>query len=151
MRSKIAFFCLLLLCLISCGGAADGEDRIYEGMDSKTKMKMRQYMRAGEKLYIQHCGNCHQPDGTGLGALYPPLGTADYLMKDPKATACLVKNGINGEIFVNGIQYNQAMPPHKDLTNLEIAEIITFISNSWGNKSGLHSASEIEKILQNCK
>lgn len=152
MYNKLILFCLVSsLFLASCGGATEGQNRIYEGMDSKTEMKMRQYMKAGEKLYIKHCANCHQPDGTGLGALYPPLATADYLMKDPRAAACIIKNGQNGEIYVNGIQYNQAMPPHKDLSNLEIAEIITYISNSWTNKSGLHSASEIEKTLQNCK
>ena len=148
----IALFCLTSLLLVGCnGGSTDGEDRIYDGMDSKTRMKMTQYMRAGKKLYIQHCSNCHQPDGTGFGALYPPLATADYLMKDPKAAACIIKNGQNGEIYVNGVQYNQAMPPHKELTNLEIAEIVTYISNSWGNVSGLHSAGEIEKTLQNCQ
>ncbi|MEL7147211.1 MAG: cytochrome c [Bacteroidota bacterium] len=144
---------LLIACtLTSCGGGnTEGDDQIYEGMDSATKMKMVQYMRAGKKLYIQHCANCHQPEGTGLGTLYPPLATADYLMRDPKAAACIVKNGQNGEIYVNGIQYNQAMPAHKELSNLEIAEIITYISNSWGNKSGLHSAGEIEKTLQKCQ
>ena len=146
---RAAIVLLTLFVAIACtSGEEDGG--IYEGMDGKTKMKMIQYMRTGKQLYTQHCANCHQPDGSGLGALYPPLAKSDYLMKDPKQVACLIKNGQNGEITVNGVEYNQAMPPHKDLTNLEIAEIITFISNTWENKSGLHNVKVIEQVLQDC-
>ena len=148
-----AFIILFALAIVSCGDTdtkeGDGTD-IYSGMDSKTKTRMQQYYRIGKNLYLTHCSNCHQADGKGLGKLYPPLAKSDYLMKDPIRTACIIKNGIQGELEVNGVVYNQPMPAHDNLTNIEIAEIITYISNSWGNKSGLHDVNTIEKAVKDC-
>lgn len=147
---NIVFLTVLIVIAISCGNSDNNEATIYDGMDSQTKTRMQQYYRMGKTLYITHCTNCHQADGKGLGTLYPPLAKSDYLMKDPVKTVCLIKNGIQGEIVVNGITYNQPMPAHDNLTNIEIAEIITYISNSWGNKSGLHEVNTIEKAADSC-
>jgi len=73
---------------------------------------------------------------------------ADYL-QDLVKTACSIKNGLKGEIMVNGISYDQPMPA-AGLTDLEIAEIITYINNSWGNKSGLSRVNEVSKALTRC-
>jgi len=72
----------------------------------------------------------------------------EYL-QDFVKTACSIKNGLRGEIMVNGISYNQPMPA-SGLTDLEIAEIITYINNSWGNKSGLSHVNEVSKALTRC-
>ncbi|MGB3469027.1 MAG: cytochrome c [Cyclobacteriaceae bacterium] len=147
-------FSALVAFLFSCGGSTGKEgaedSSIYEGMDSRQKIRMQQYYRIGKNLYMTHCSNCHQPDGKGLGSLYPPLAKSDYLMQDPVSTVCIIKNGLEGEIIVNGTTYNQPMPAHDNLTNIEIAEIITYISNSWGNKSGLHDVNTIEKASADC-
>jgi len=140
----------LVIIIISCSKNESKETSIYDGMDSKTKTRMQQYHRMGKSLYLTHCSNCHQADGKGLGELYPPLAGSDYLMKDPTDITCLIKNGISGEIVVNGITYNQPMPAQSNLTNIEIAEIITYVANSWGNKSGLHEVSKIEKAGRAC-
>lgn len=141
---------LALLSACSDGNKANNESSVYDGMDSRQKTRMQQYYRLGKTLYMTHCSNCHQPDGKGLGQLYPPLAKSDYLMKDPVKTVCIIKNGLEGEIIVNGKTYNQPMPAHDNLTNIEIAEIITYISNSWGNQSGLHDVNTIEKASAEC-
>jgi len=51
--------------------------------------------------------------------------------------------------MVNGISYNQPMPA-SGLTDLEIAEIITYINNSWGNMGGLSHVNEVSKALTRC-
>ncbi len=144
-------FSVLIIIAFSCGGNGNKEETIYDGMDSKTKTRMQQYYRMGKTLYLTHCSNCHQAEGKGLGKLYPPLAKSDYLMKDPVKAACIIKNGLQGDVVVNDVTYNQPMPPHDNLTNIEIAEIVTYISNSWGNKSGLHEVIPIEKAVANCK
>lgn len=63
---------------------------------------------------------------------------------------CLIKNGIEGEIMVNGVGYNKQMPAMTTLTDLEIAEISTFIYNNWDRKKGLISVQEINPILSKC-
>ncbi|MEO1097143.1 MAG: cytochrome c, partial [Bacteroidota bacterium] len=63
---------------------------------------------------------------------------------------CNIRNGLNGPITVNGIEYNQAMSANYNLTPLEIAEITTYMYNSWGRSDGLISVLEVEKYLKNC-
>jgi mono/diheme cytochrome c family protein len=64
---------------------------------------------------------------------------------------CTIKNGLKGEIEVNGKTYNQAMPALDKLTNLEIAEISTYIYNSWGNEKGMIEMETVEESLSNCQ
>ena len=113
--------------------------------------KLNQYMVQGMQLYRIHCVNCHQVDGTGLARLYPPLKNSDYLQKmDPGDLACQIRNGVEGEMEVNGIVFNQPMPPIPQLTPLEIAEIITYVNNNWGEQKGLYDVKAAESALKNC-
>ena len=112
--------------------------------------KFKQYFVQGEKLYLQHCSNCHQKNGGGLGLLYPPLDTSDYMQNHLEDVVCLIRNGKNGELIVNGKNYNQAMPGIASLTDLEIAEITTFIYNSWSHESGIVDVTKVSKILSTC-
>ena len=130
-----AFRCLLLVFLL-CACSRD--------------QKFDQYFVQGEKLYVRHCSNCHQKDGKGLGLLYPPLDESDYMEKSFSETLCLMKYGISGELTVNGKSYNQPMPGVRSLTDLEIAEIATYIYNSGQHKKGLILVTEVERIMREC-
>lgn len=112
--------------------------------------KFDQYFVQGEKLYVRHCSNCHQKDGKGLGLLYPPLDESDYMENSFSETLCLMKYGISGELTVNGKSYNQPMPGVRSLTDLEIAEIATYIYNSGQHKRGLILVTEVEPIMREC-
>jgi len=144
MKYNSCFFFInttFILFLISCGPNTD---------QGKYKIKYKQYVNEGYRLYIQHCSNCHQKDGTGLARLYPPLKDSNYLMNDPDSIICIIKNGQKGEIFVNNISFNQPMPENLVLTNLEIAEITTFLYSEWGETKHFLSPQEIEEILSLC-
>lgn len=110
--------------------------------------KVLQYAIEGKNLYELYCGNCHQKDGTGLGKLIPPLNPSDYMTEDIGRTARIIKYGLQGEITVNGQIYNQPMPGNPNLTNLEIARILTYIYNIWGNQEGVIDANSVGKFLE---
>ena len=101
-------------------------------------------MVQGRELYNIHCSNCHQPDGSGLRGLYPPLNPSDYMEQHFEEVICLIRNGKSGEIVVNGKTYNQPMPGIPTLTDLEVAEIASYIYNSWGHERGLIDVKSIE-------
>ncbi|MEQ9297017.1 MAG: cytochrome c [Cyclobacteriaceae bacterium] len=148
----VAFLVFTSVFMVQCNSGKEAEDAdIYAGMEFRTRIRMRQYMVQGQQLYQIHCANCHGDDGKGLGKLIPPLAKADYFLQDLTRAICISRNGIKGSMLVNNIEYNQQMPDHKDLTALEIAEIITYASNSWGNVSGLTEVKEVEAVLNNCK
>jgi mono/diheme cytochrome c family protein len=114
-------------------------------------VKLAQYMAQGEVLYVKHCSNCHQKNGEGLAALYPPLARSDYLRDSLSAVICLIRNGISGELTVNGRTFNQPMPGVPTLTDLEVAEIVTYIGNSWGNETGLTPVKRVSDVAEGCR
>ncbi|MTI29418.1 c-type cytochrome [Xanthovirga aplysinae] len=149
MRKAIVIIIPILLlftqtaCKKSGDKAADSNKK--EGLSRREQIKFKQYMTEGRRLYIANCANCHQKDGKGLARLIPPLAESDYMAKNVERTICIIKNGLEGEILVNGISYNQPMPAHTNLTNIEIAEIVTYIHNSWGSFNGIVDVKDVEK------
>jgi cytochrome c551 len=112
--------------------------------------KFQQYYVEGEQLYLAKCSNCHQKDGTGLGLLYPPLTASDFMEKNFERVPCIIKKGIKGKMIVNAMEFNQPMPGIPSLTELEIAEITTYIYNTWGHERGLVEIKSISKSLEPC-
>ncbi|MFZ6012478.1 MAG: c-type cytochrome [Bacteroidota bacterium] len=113
--------------------------------------KFDQYYIQGEQLYLTHCSNCHQKTGKGLGLVYPSLDTSDYMDNNFNEVVCLIRHGKQQELVVNGKNFNQPMPGIPSLTDLEIAEISTYIYNTWTHKRGLVDVKETSKILEECK
>src|SRR5258708_26366622 len=101
---------------------------------SPESVRFQQYYAQGETLYVRHCSNCHQKSGKGLGLVYPPLDQSDYLEKNFEQVLCLMKYGQRGELIVNGENFNQPMPGVRSLTQLEVAEIATYVYNTWGHR-----------------
>jgi mono/diheme cytochrome c family protein len=139
----LIFFALLIV------GCSSGNEKTSDS--SEDTMKKKQYLVAGETLYLQYCSNCHQQDGTGLADLYPPLLNADYMEENFEEVICIIKNGKQGEIVVNGKTYNQIMPPLNMLTDLEVAEIATYIYNNFGHERGLIGVKQVSGLLDQCE
>ncbi|WP_432712361.1 c-type cytochrome [Pedobacter sp.] len=118
---------------------------------SADSMKQDMYYTNGRDLYIQHCQNCHGEKGEGLGELAPPL-TDTVFMKDHKAQlACIIKNGLEGPVTVAGKVYNEKMPAETKMANIDIAQLIVYITNTFGNKQGMYTSEEVAANLNRCK
>ena len=146
--SKATLLLATVAFLASCGGESKPEEK--KETSSQDEIRLKQYMVAGEKLYGTYCANCHQPDGKGLAALYPPLAASDYLFENFARAACIVKNGQFKEIEVNGVKFNQMMPANP-ITNIEIAQVLTYVTNSWGNEAGLISVRDVDEWIDECE
>lgn len=116
----------------------------------KERIKLQQYTVQGKSLYIDHCGNCHQADGSGLRRLIPPLAGNKHLVENQNQLACIIKYGMTGPLELNGINFNETMPANNDLTNLQIAEILTYIGNNWQNELGIIDVNSVNKALGDC-
>jgi nitrite reductase (NO-forming) len=102
----------------------------------------------GKRVYLQNCAMCHQTDGTGLPNVFPPLAQSDYLMADKARSIGIVLHGLSGPITVNGQRYDGVMPPQVMLNDEQIAHVLTFIRNSWGNTGEAVTTEEVKAIRE---
>ncbi|MBT9484462.1 cytochrome c [Sediminibacterium sp.] len=89
----------------------------------------------GKTVYTNNCMNCHMEDGKGLAGAFPPIAKSDYLKRSPKDLISVILKGQSGEIKVNGVVYNGMMPAQDYLSDEEIADVLNYVNNSWGNKN----------------
>jgi len=94
---------------------------------------LKKSMEAGKGVYNGICMTCHLNEGQGIANVFPPLAKSDYLMEDLDRSIKILINGQQGEITVNGKKYNGAMPA-PGLDDKDIADVLNYIRNSWGNK-----------------
>lgn len=145
MKTIVLGLSFFLLIGLGCNSKQSDKEKT---LASIKDTKVLQYAIEGKNLYELYCANCHQKDGIGLGKLIPPLKPSDYMAEDIGRTARIIKYGLEGEIMVNGLIYNQPMPGNPNLTNLEIARILTYLYNIWGNQEGVIDANSVEKFLE---
>lgn len=108
--------------------------------------ELKESIKRGALVYEDFCMNCHLPDGKGTPNIYPPLADSDYLMKKREESIKAVKYGLAGEITVNGKKYNNAMAS-LGLLDDEVADVMNYILNSWGNADGkIVTVAEVSKI-----
>jgi mono/diheme cytochrome c family protein len=99
---------------------------------------------AGKKIYIKSCMVCHQADGAGVPGLNPPLGKTDWVTGDKKRLINIVLKGLETEIEVNGEVYANPMPAQPQLTDQEIADVLTYIRKNFGNKASAVTPAEVK-------
>jgi nitrite reductase (NO-forming) len=109
-------------------------------------LTLQQQISAGKALFNGTCSVCHQISGAGLPNIFPPLAKSDFLLKDKKRAIGIVLNGLNGPVTVNGATFNSVMPPMSQLNDDEIANILSYATNSWGNKGAAVIKEEVAKI-----
>jgi mono/diheme cytochrome c family protein len=134
MNNKLTVLIIATVILVSSTALYPSQE------DELTKSKER-----GKALYEELCVTCHLADGTGTEAVFPPLAKSDYLMKNKEGSIRAIKYGQEGEIKVNGVVYNNIMPA-PGLNDQEVADLMNYIQNSWGNKGKYVTADEIAKV-----
>ncbi len=117
---------------------------------SDQEIEFNRYYSGGSLVYQQHCQNCHGDKGQGLQSLIPPLNDSTYLKNNKTKLACFVKNGLEGKVTINGRTFDDQMQGD-DLSPLEIAKVLTYITNSYGNKLGTINLEQVQSDLKNCK
>ena len=105
------------------------------GVDTTGPLSKEERMAMGERIYTQNCLACHQMAGTGIPGAFPPLAQSDFLEADKGRAINGVINGFQGEMVVNGTTYNGLMPGVL-LNDQQIASVLTYVMNSWGNEFG---------------
>jgi mono/diheme cytochrome c family protein len=107
---------------------------------------LKQSIDRGEKVYQTVCLTCHQVDGAGIPRLAPPLIKTKWVTGDKKQLIKIVLKGLpGGTITIEGDTFPNAMPPQEEtLTDWQIADVLTYVRNSFGNKAGAVLPAEVK-------
>ncbi|RZK81358.1 MAG: c-type cytochrome [Pedobacter sp.] len=117
---------------------------------SAEQLKQDMYYTNGRDLYLKHCQNCHGTNGEGLAKLSPPLTDTVFLKENKNKIACYIKNGLKDTITVHGIKYDVPMPEH-NFADIDIAQLIVYITNTFGNTQGHYTPEQVAADLADCK
>jgi mono/diheme cytochrome c family protein len=124
---------------------------IIASCQNQESIDLQNYLSSGKDIYKAKCQNCHGENGEGLGQLAPPLTDSVFLKNNKTRLACIIKNGLNEEVTVSGKTYKEKMPGFPELTDIEVAQVKVFVTNSFGNNQGFVSYQQVAKELQDCK
>jgi len=152
MKFKNTVLVLTLLAAVifvtSCGNS-DKETQGTAVTDSKMTGEpavSAKIMDRGLVVYKTHCFACHQMTGSGIKGIYPPLAENKTVIGEKTHLIRILLYGMSGPIEVNGEKYNQVMVPHNFLSDEQIADVLTFVRNSFGNEAAEVEAGEVKSV-----
>ncbi len=108
-------------------------------------------IESGKALFLGTCSTCHQMEGQGIPKVFPPLAKSDYLMADKKRSIEVLLNGLSGKVIVNGQEYASVMPPMSHMADDELANILTYVRNAFGNSGDAVSVQEVTQVRNSTK
>ena len=140
IRAKSTLFhCQLLV--INC--------LLFINCQDQQAVKRDQYLAEGFGLYQQNCANCHGKEGKGLAGLYPPI-VQEYLT-DKNQLSVWIKQGIQDSLQIDGKLNVRPMPGNAALKDLEIAEIVTYVTNTFGKETALWPTDSVVAALEKAR
>ena len=108
-------------------------------------------IQRGKLVYASYCLTCHQADGGGVPNLNPPLIQTSYVLGNKDRLINVILNGFTEHVDIDGESYSNNMPPLNALKDQQVADVLTYIRNNFGNKASAVSSAEVQKVRRNAK
>jgi nitrite reductase (NO-forming) len=157
-KIKLISYSLFMLCgfsvIISCtDNQKQNEEAIQEEQNTEQINQTNQNITqetetnnfsAGEKIFNEKCMVCHQKNGEGVEGTFPPLAKSDYLLADKERAIIQTLTGSKKPITVNGIEYPGNVMTVFELSDQEVADVVNYVLNSWGNTGGTVTVEDVK-------
>lgn len=124
----------VLCCLFAC----------YLFAQAKKQTTSQTSMKRGKQVFDMTCITCHQKDGGGVPHLNPPLIKTEYVLGDKSRLIQIVLKGLNQPIEIEDEKYTNVMPAQTQLNDQQIADVLTYVRNSFGNKASAITVAEVK-------
>jgi len=125
---------------------SNNPDYVADAGEASPHVEVPAELMAGKKIYDQFCKACHMDDGSGVQSMNPPLVGTDWVLGDKERLIGVILNGLNEPVEINGEIYQNAMAPHNFLDDQQIADVLTFVRQSFGNKASAIEPAEVTAI-----
>ncbi|HAQ19787.1 MAG TPA: cytochrome C [Prolixibacteraceae bacterium] len=151
--TRLIFSVMMLILIVSCGSNTDnkkaataGSEQVTSEINKNLPAQVAEKVHPGKAVYTKYCLTCHQSDGSGVPNMHPPLTPGSWVSKDPSELIAVMMKGLSGKIEVNGEVYNSFMPSQAQLTDEEIANVLSYVRSSFGNNSSPVTPEMVKKI-----
>jgi mono/diheme cytochrome c family protein len=105
----------------------------------------------GKKVFSKYCISCHQADGGGVPYLNPPLIKTSYVLGNKDSLIHIILHGLNQNIEIEDQVFSNPMPALNILKDQEIADVLTYVRNSFGNKASAVTPAEVKSMRSKSK
>jgi mono/diheme cytochrome c family protein len=141
MKKAVVFVCMMVpvLLLAQTKGRAGAT------------VSLKQSITEGQVVYQKFCLTCHQADGSGVPNLNPPLIQTKWVLGSKAVLIDQVLKGSKGKVEIDGETFHNTMPPLPQLTDRQIADVLTYVRNSFGNKASRVTPAEVKTIRAKTK
>ncbi len=112
---------------------------------------LKPIMDRGKKVYDLYCLSCHQADGSGVPRMNPPLKKTTWVNGDKRILISIILKGMDEPLEIDGEDFYNVMAPHDFLKDQEIADVLTYVRNSFGNKSSVITPAEVKTVRAEIK
>lgn len=144
-KVKVAFVAVLFFPLYSL--AQSGKTSVPAGKGTP----VQQAINRGKLVYGVNCLSCHQADGYGVGNLNPPLVGTSWVLGNKSSLIQMLLKGSQGQVEIDGDTFANAMPAQAHLTDQQIADVLTYVRNSFGNKASVVTPAEVKVVRARIK
>lgn len=148
---QLIFSVLLAILIIACQNNTEkkveavSSEQLAKEINQNLPEQKSEKVHPGKAVYNQYCLTCHQTDGSGVPGMHPPLGPGSWVEKEPAELIAIMMKGLSGKIEVNGEIYKNFMPSQANLTDQEMADVLSYIRSSFGNNLEPVTAEMVKK------
>ncbi|MGN6264776.1 MAG: c-type cytochrome [Ginsengibacter sp.] len=149
MIKNISVFCLCSFVAV-CAFTQSAPKKVFKPNTTSLSDSVASLKR-GKALYATYCLTCHQGDGGGVPNLNPPLIQTSFVTGKKDPLIKIILKGLNTHMDIDGESYSNNMPPFEWLKDQQIADILSYIRNNFGNKKSIVVKTEVQKVRSNLK
>jgi mono/diheme cytochrome c family protein len=135
-----------MLLIVAISGYVNAQTKKKKSGSGASAKPSAATMEHGAKIYTLNCLTCHFVDGGGVPNMNPPLSKTSWVLGDKPRLIKVVLNGFAQNVEIDGQTYSNNMAPHAFLKDDEIADVLTYVRNSFGNKASAVKVSEVKAV-----
>lgn len=147
---KVFVLCCLFVPFVTMAQSKKVAAKTKMKVETKTK-DIQTSINDGKAVYLKYCLACHMADGSGVMNMNPPLIKTKWVIGNKDFLVHQILKGSHGTVEIDGDTFHNTMPAQPFLTDEQIADVLTYVRNSFGNKASRVTPSEVKALRAKVK
>ena len=148
---RLLFSCLILLPCVLFAQTKKTVTKSTSATKTTSTNTLKSSIARGKIVYGTYCLACHQADGSGVPNMNPPIINTSWVLGSKTVLIQQVLKGSANKVEIDGEKFHNSMPPQPQLTDQQIADVLTYVRNSFGNKASIVTPAEVKTVRAKTK